>query len=90
MMAKLKRGHRTARSTVLAAPSAMVTDKSEEGGQTAVELYPINDGVQPDVLQRGRAVMACLFKKEDFKQLITCQSGDNRCMIDHLMVRKAA
>ena len=33
-------------------------DKSGEGGQTAVGLDPINEGVQPDVLQRGRAGMA--------------------------------
>ena len=32
----------TARSTVLAAPPAMVKDKSGEGGQTAVGLDPIN------------------------------------------------
>ena len=51
MMAKLKRGHCTARST------ATVKDRSGEGGQTADGL--INDGVQPDVLQRGGAVMAC-------------------------------
>ena len=37
----------------------MVKDKSGEGGQTAVGLDPINDGVQHDVLQPGRAVMAC-------------------------------
>ena len=42
---------------VLAAPPAMVKDKSGEGGQTAVGLDPINEGVQPDVLQRGRAGM---------------------------------
>ena len=59
MMAQLKRGHCKVRSTVLAAPPAMVKDKSGEGGQSAVGLDPINDGVQPDVLQRGRAVMAC-------------------------------
>ena len=35
-MVKLKRGHYTARSTVLVAPSAMVKDKSGEGDQTAV------------------------------------------------------
>ena len=58
MMAQLEHGHCTARSTVLAAPPAMVKDKSGEGGQTAVGLYPINEGVQPDVLQRGRAGMA--------------------------------
>ena len=51
MMAKLKRGHCTARSTVLAAPPAIVKDKRGEGGQTAVGLDPITDGVQPDVLQ---------------------------------------
>ena len=58
MMTQLKRGHCTARSTVLVAPTAMVKDKSGEGGQTAVGLDPINEGVQPDVLQRGRAGMA--------------------------------
>ena len=36
----------------------MVKDKSGEGGQTAVGLDPINEGVPPDVLQRGRAGMA--------------------------------
>ena len=50
----LKRGH----CTVLAAPPAMVKDKNGEGGQTAVGLDPIYDGMQPDVLQRGRAVMS--------------------------------
>ena len=35
----------------------MVKDKIG-GGQTAVRLDPINEGVQPDVLQRGRAGMA--------------------------------
>ena len=57
MMAQLEHGHCTSRSTVLAAPPAIVKDKSGEGGQTAVELDPINEGVQPDVLQRGRAGM---------------------------------
>ena len=41
---KLKRGHYTARSTVLAAPPAMVKDKSGEGGQTEVGLDPIREG----------------------------------------------
>ena len=41
----------------------MVKDKSGEGAQTAVGIDPINDGVQPDVLQRGRAAMACLISK---------------------------
>ena len=58
MMAQLEHGHYTARSTVLAAPPAIVKDKSGEGGQTAVGLDPLNEGVQPDVLQRGRAGMA--------------------------------
>ena len=58
MMAQLEHGNCTARSTVLAAPPAMVKDKSGEGGQTAVGLDPINEGVQPDVLQRGRAGMS--------------------------------
>ena len=34
----------------------MVNDKSE--GQTAVGLDPIFDGVQPDLLQQGRAAIA--------------------------------
>ena len=59
MMAQLEHGHCTARSTVLAAPPAMVKDKSGEGGQTVVGLDPVNECVQPDVLQRGRAGMAC-------------------------------
>ena len=50
MVAKLKRGHCKARSTVLADPPAIVKDKSEEGGQTAIGLDPINDAVLPDVL----------------------------------------
>ena len=58
MMAQLEHGHCTARSKVLAAPPAMAKDKSGEGGQTAVGLDQINEGVQPDVLQRGRAGMA--------------------------------
>ena len=41
---------------VLAAPPAMVKDKIGNEGQTAVGLDPINEGVQPDVLQRGRLV----------------------------------
>ena len=57
MMAQLEHGHCTARSTVLAAPPAMVKDESG-GGQTACRLDPINEGVQTDVLQRGRAGMA--------------------------------
>ena len=58
MMAQLEHGHCIARSTVLATPLAMVKDKSGEGGQTAVGLDPINEVVQPDVLQQGRAGMA--------------------------------
>ena len=37
----------------------MVKDKSREGGQTAVGLDPIDEVVQPDVLQQGQAGMAC-------------------------------
>ena len=40
-------------------PPAMVKDKSGEGGQTAVGLDPINEGVQPDVQQRDRSGIAC-------------------------------
>ena len=58
MMAQLEHEHCTARSTVLASPPTMVKDTSGEGGQTAVGLDPINEGVQPDVLQRGWAGMA--------------------------------
>ena len=36
----------------------MVKDKSAEGGHTAVKLNPTNEGVQPDVLQRGQAGLA--------------------------------
>ena len=55
MIAKLKRGHCIVRSTVLAAPPAMVKDKIVDGGQTAVGLDQINDIEQPDVLQRCQA-----------------------------------
>ena len=58
MMAQLEHGHCTTRSIVLATPLAMVKDKSGETGRTAVGLHPINEGVQPDILQRGRAGMA--------------------------------
>ena len=58
MMAQLKHGHCTARSTVLVAPPAMVKDKSGEGGQIVVGLDLINEGVQSDVLQQGQAGMA--------------------------------
>ena len=58
MMAQLEHGHCTAHSTVLAAPPAMLKDKSGEGGQTAAGLDLINEGVQPDVLQRGWTGMA--------------------------------
>ena len=44
MMVKLKHGHITARSTVLAAQPARVKDKSGEAGHTAVRQDPINDG----------------------------------------------
>ena len=68
---KLKRGPCTARRTVLAAPPAMVKYKSGEGGQTAVGLYLINDGVQPDVMQQGRAVMACQrSKSQDVRSMV--------------------
>ena len=56
MRVELNRGHCTTRSTVVAAPPAMGKDKN--GGQTAVGLDPIYDGVQPVVLQRGLAVVA--------------------------------
>ena len=39
MMSQLKCGHCTARSTVLAAPPAMVKLKDKSGGQTAVGDY---------------------------------------------------
>ena len=34
------------------------TKVEKEARQTTVGLYPINEGVQPDVLQRGRDAMA--------------------------------
>ena len=71
MMAQLEHGYCTARSTVLAAPPAMVKDKSGEGGQTAVGLDPINEGVQPDVLQRGRAGMAHQRSKSQYVRTAT-------------------
>ena len=58
MMAQLEHGHCTTHSTVLAAPPGMVKDKSGEGGHIAVGLVPINECVQPDVLQQGRAGIA--------------------------------
>ena len=58
MMAQLEHAHCTARSTVLVAPPGIVKDKSGEGGQTAVGLDPINEGVQLDVLQRRWAGIA--------------------------------
>ena len=67
MMAQLKCGNCTACSTILETPPAMVKDKSGEGSQTAVGLDPINEGVQPDVLQRGRAGMACQSKSHDVR-----------------------
>ena len=36
----------------------MGVGRQQQGGQTAVGQDPINEGVQPDVLQRGRAGMA--------------------------------
>ena len=59
-------------------------DKSGEGDQTAVGLLdPINDDVQPDVLQRGLAVMACRRSKSQGVRATTwnvssivCQSGE--------------
>ena len=63
MMVELKRQNFTARSTVLAATPVMVKDKSGEGGHTAGGLDPIYDGVQLDVLQRSRSVMACRINK---------------------------
>ena len=58
IMVELKRGHCAVRSTILAAPPAIIEDKSG-GDQIEVGLDPIYDGVQPDVMQRCRAVMTC-------------------------------
>ena len=68
---QLEHRHCTARSTVLAAPPAMVKDKSGEGGQTAVGLDPINEGVQPDVPQLGRAGMARQRSKSQYVRTAT-------------------
>ena len=48
----------------------MVKDKSG-GCQTAVGLDPINEGVQPDVLQRGWADMACQRSKSQDVRVAT-------------------
>ena len=92
MMAQLKHGHCTARSTVLVATPAMVKDKSGEGGQTAVGLDPINEGVQEDVLQGGRDGMACQRSKSQYVRAATwnvcsmiCRTGE---VVDVLHRRK--
>ena len=69
MMAQLKRRHCTARSTVLAAPPALAKYQSE-GDQTSVSLDAIK-GVQPDVLQRGRAGMARQTSKSQYVRAAT-------------------
>ena len=78
IMAQLKRGHCTTRSTVLAAPPAMVKDNSEEGSHTVVELDPINEGVQPDVLQRGRSGMA---RQRSKSQDVRCATWNVSSMV---------
>ena len=61
----------------MAAPPAMVKDKSGEGDQTAVGLDTINDGVcNLIVLQRGRAVMACLRRKSQDMAELEIDKGD--------------
>ena len=85
MMAKLKRGHCTSRSIVLAAPPAMVKDKSGEGGQTAVRLDPIYDGVQPDILQRGRAVTACRRSKSQEVRAATWNVSSMVCRLEEIL-----
>ena len=72
----------------------MVKDKSGEGGKTAIGLDPINDGVKPDVLQRGRAVMACQINKSQEVRAATwnvssmvCRSGE---VVEALHRRKRA
>ena len=77
MMAKLKRGHYTVHSTVLAAPPATVKDKGGEAGDCS-GLDQIIDGVQPDVLQRGRAVMACQGNKS---QDVRAATWNVSCMV---------
>ena len=76
MMVQLE--HCTARSRVLAVPPAMVKDTSG-GCQNAVGLDPINEGVQPDVLQQGRACMPRqrldVAKKEVYTAVITAQES---------------
>ena len=64
MMVELKRGLYTARSTVLAVLPAIVKDKSGEGDNSY-------DGVQPDLLQRGRTVMACRRSKAQEVRAVT-------------------
>ena len=69
----------------------MVKDKSG-GGQTAVGLDPIDDGVQPDVQQRGWVVIACQRSKSQEGRAATynvssmvCRSGE---VVDTLHRRK--
>ena len=88
MMAQLEHGHCTACSTVLAAPPAMVKDKSGEGGQTAVGLDPINEGVQPDVLQRSRAGMARQRSNSQDVRTATCMVSRSGEVVAALHRRK--
>ena len=63
---------------VLATPPVMIKDKSG-GGQTAVGLDPINDGVQPDILQRDRAVMTCQRSKSHDVRASTWNASSMLC-----------
>ena len=67
MMAQLKHGHCTARSTVLATPPVMVKEKCGDGSQTAIGLDRINEAVQPDVLQRGVGMARQISKLQDMR-----------------------
>ena len=85
MMAQLEHEHCTACSTVLVAPPAMVKDKTGKGGQTAVGLDPINEGVQLDVLQQGRAGMACQRSKPLDVRTATCNVRTATCNVSSMV-----
>ena len=56
MMAQLEHGHCTAYSKSWWLHQPWLKTRVGEGGHTAVGLDPINEGVQPDVLQQGSGV----------------------------------
>ena len=63
---------------------ALVAERSHNKHGSSVF---IRDGLKVNTISVGMVVCNTFFKKEDSK-LNTYQSGDNRSMIDYLMVRK--